>query len=184
MADLGQVMKRMAQLIETLVSSVPQPAVVCPTHRSPAHHTYLSHPNHPPSYASPSSCQTASIWTDTPVSLPSSPITIPQHHVLISPVDSLMHRPQDLQMGYSVIPSSTPPSTPDSSQAELRPHLPLSALNLPEISHVIDGASRSTRSRVHTSPPQDGGDEAPHQSSDCTPQTGLGEPHHSPDQGL
>ncbi|XP_070777287.1 voltage-gated delayed rectifier potassium channel KCNH8 [Enoplosus armatus] len=187
-ADLGRVMKRMTQLMETLMSSVPQPTVVCPTHYSPAHHTYL-HPNPPQSYPSPSSSQTASIWMDTPISLPSSPLTIPQQQGAICHQDSLTHRPQDLQLGYPVIPSSTLPPTLNLSALQLQPaiaepHLPSSPLNSPEISHYKDGLSGSIRSRVHSPPPQDEGDEGPLQISGCSPQTGLGGTYHNPTKGL
>lgn len=166
-ADLSQVMKRMAQIMETLMSPVPQSAVVCPTHHSPAHHTYLSPPNCAQSYVSPSSSQTATIWTDTPMSLPSSPLTIRQQHV------PMIHRPHSLQLGYPAIPSTTPPPNPNSS-----------ALSSAEMSHFTDGSSGSVRSRVHSSPPQDGGDEGPHQSSSCSLPTGLGGLYHNPNQGL
>ncbi|XP_026155967.1 potassium voltage-gated channel subfamily H member 8 [Mastacembelus armatus] len=156
-ADLGQVMKRMVQLMETLMSSVPQPAVVCPTHCSPAHHTYLPHLNPPQSYPPPSSPQTSSVWTDTPMSLPSSPLTIPQQHDPICHVDSFTLKPQDLQLGHPSIHSSTPPPTPISAVHHLHPQMPSSPLSSPEISHFKDGASSTIRSRVHSPPPQDGG---------------------------
>nr|XP_020469927.1 potassium voltage-gated channel subfamily H member 8 isoform X2 [Monopterus albus] len=156
-ADLGRVMKRMAQLMETLISSVPQPAVVCPTHYSPAHHTYLPHTNPPQSYPSPSSSQTALIWTDTPMSLPSSPLTIPQQHDLICHADSLTRRPQELQLRHTVIPSSAPTPAPNSSALQLQPNMYSSPLSSPEISHFKDGACSSIRSRVHSPPLQDGG---------------------------
>lgn len=181
-ADLGRVMKRMAQLMETLLSSVPPPPVVCPTHYSPVHHTYLPHPNPPQSYPSPS--QTASVWTDTPMSLPSSPLTVPLQHSAICHMDPLTHRPQDLQLGYPANPSSTPPPTPNSSALQLQPHMPSSPLSSPEISHYTDGACSSIRSRVHSPPPQDGGDEGPHQSSGCPPQIGLEGTYHKPTGGL
>ncbi|XP_074469993.1 voltage-gated delayed rectifier potassium channel KCNH8 [Sebastes fasciatus] len=183
-ADLGIVMKRMAHLMETLMTSTPQPTVVCPTHYSPAHLTYLSHPTPPMSYPSPCSSHTASVWTDTPMSLPSSPLSIPQQHgVMICHTDSLSHRPQDLQLGYSAVPSSTPTPTHNSPALQLQPvvvepHLPSSALSSPEISHYNDRVSVTIRSRVHSPPPQDGGDESP----GCSPQTGLGgTTYHNPD---
>ncbi|XP_067360388.1 potassium voltage-gated channel subfamily H member 8 [Channa argus] len=179
-ADLGQVMRRMAQLMETLMSSTPQPAVVCPTHYSPAHHTYMPHPNPAPSYASPSSCQTASIWTDTPLSVPSSPLIVAQQHVPICHVDSLTNKPQELRVGYPAISSSTPPPTPHSSVLQLQPHMPSSPLRSLEISHSKDRVSCSIRSRVHSPPLQDGGN----QSSGCSPKTGLAGPYHNPTKGL
>ncbi|XP_059206694.1 potassium voltage-gated channel subfamily H member 8 [Centropristis striata] len=182
-ADLGQVMRRMTQLMETLLSSAPQPTVVCPTHYSPAH--YLPHPTPPQSYPSPSSSQTASIWMDTPMSLPSSPLTIPQQHGAMCHQDPLTHRPQDLQLGYPAITSSSPPPTCNSSALQLQPvigesHPPSSPLSSPESSHYKDV---TIRSRVH-SPLQDGGDEGPHQSSGCSPQTGLGGTYHNQTKGL
>ncbi|KAE8282142.1 Potassium voltage-gated channel subfamily H member 8 ELK1 [Larimichthys crocea] len=188
-ANLGQVMKRMAQLMETLIPSVPQPTVICPTHYSPAHHTYLPHPNPPQSYPSPSSSQTASIWMDTPMSLPSSPIIIPQQHGAICHKDSFTHRPQDLQLGYPAIPSSTLPPSPNSSALQLQPiiaepHLPSSPFSSPEISQHKDRVSGSIRSRLHSPPLQDGGDEGPHQSSGCSPQTGLEGTYHNSTTGL
>lgn len=153
--------------------SVPQAAVVCPTHHSPAHHTYLSPPNCPQSYALPSSSQTASIWTDTPMSLHSSLLTIPQQHVPMSHVDSLVQRPHNLKLEYPTIPSSTPPQTQNSS-----------ALSYAEIFHFTDGSSCSLRSRVHSSPLQDRGDEGSHQSSGCAPHTGLGGPYRNSNQSL
>lgn len=171
MADLGQVMKRMAQIMETLVPPVPQVAVVCPTHHSPA---YLPPPpNCPQSYTLPSTSQTASIWTDTPMSLHSSLLTIPQQHVPMSHVDSLVQRPHNLQLGYPALPRSTPPPTPNSSA-------PGSA----EISRFTDGSTCSLRSRVHSSPPQDGGDEDPHRGSGCSPPTGLGGPCRNSNRSL
>ncbi|XP_044028107.1 potassium voltage-gated channel subfamily H member 8 isoform X2 [Siniperca chuatsi] len=187
-ADLGRVMKRMAQLMETLMSSVPQATVVCPTHYSPAHHTFLPHHNPPQSYPSPSSSQTASIWMDTPMSLPSSPLTIPLQHGAICHKDSLTHGPKELQLGYPTIPSSTLPPTPNSAlqlqPVIAEPHLPSSSLSSPETSHYKDGLSGSIRSRVHSPPTQDWGNEDPHQSSGCSQQTGLGGTYHNPTKGL
>ncbi|XP_070840574.1 voltage-gated delayed rectifier potassium channel KCNH8 [Chaetodon trifascialis] len=187
-ADLGRVMKRMAQLMETLMSSVPQPTVVCPTHYSPAHHTFHTpHPNPPQSYPPPSSSQTVSIWMDTPMSLPSSPIIIHQQHGAMCHKDSQTHRPQDIQLGHPAIPSSSLPPTPNSSSLQLQqsiiaePHLPSSSLSSPEISHYKDDLIRS---RLHSSPMQDGGDEGPHQTSGRSPPTGLGGTYHNPPKGL
>lgn len=161
------------------MSSMPQTTVVYPTHYSPAHHTYLPHPNPPQSYPSPSSSQTASIWMDTPMSLPSSPLTIPQQHGAMCHGDSLAHRPQDLLLGYPANPSPTLPSSPNSSALQLQPiivdpHLPSSPLSSPEISHNKDKVSGSIRSRFPSPPPEDRGDEDPRPSSGCSPQTGLG----------
>ncbi|XP_034748600.1 potassium voltage-gated channel subfamily H member 8 [Etheostoma cragini] len=178
-ADLGQGMKRMAQLMETLMSA-PQPTVVCSTHCSPAHITYLPHPTPPMSYPSPASSQTASIWTDTPISLPSSPFTIPQQHGAICQTDSLTHRSQDLQLRYPAIPSSSPPTTHNTSALQRQP----SPLSSPEISYYKEGVLVSIRSRVHSPTPRDGGDEGPHQSSGCSPQPRHGGTYHNPTKGL
>ncbi|XP_070702239.1 voltage-gated delayed rectifier potassium channel KCNH8 [Pempheris klunzingeri] len=188
-ADLGQVMKRMAQLMENLMSSMPQSTVICPTHYSPAHHTYLPHPNPPQSYPSPSSSQTACIWMDTPMSLPSSPHTIPQQHGAKCHQDSLIHRPQDLQLGNPTFASSTLPPATNSSALQIQsvitdPHLPSSPLSSPEISHHKEEVLDSIRSWVHSPPPQDEGDEGPHQSSGCSPQTRLQGTYHNPTEGL
>ncbi|XP_045915121.1 potassium voltage-gated channel subfamily H member 8 [Micropterus dolomieu] len=188
-ADLGRVMKRMAQLMETLISPMPQPTIVCPTHYSPAHHTCQPYPNPPQSYPLPTSSQTASICIDTPMSLPSSPLTIPQQHGAIFHKDSLTHRPQDVQLAYPTILSSTLPPTPNSSALQLQPiitepHLPSSPVSSPEISHYKDELSGSIRSKVHSPPTQDVGDDSPHQSSGCSTQTGLGGTYHNPTKGL
>lgn len=108
MADIRQVMKRMVQIMETLLPSLPQSTAACPTHCSPGHHTYLSHPNPAQSFPSPSSSQMASIAMDTPMSLPSSPVIAPQQHSGVHHRDA--HRPQDLQLGCSGPPSSRLPS--------------------------------------------------------------------------
>ena len=52
-ADLGQVMKRMAHLMETLMSSVPAPSVDCLSHRLQTQCPYLP-PSSPPSPPTPS----------------------------------------------------------------------------------------------------------------------------------
>ncbi len=182
-------MKRMAQLMETLMPSVPQPTVVCPTHYSPVRHTYLPHPNPPQSYPSPSSSHTASIWMDTPVSLPSSPIIIPPQHGAICHQDSQMHRPQDLQLGYPAVPGSSLPPSPNSSTLQLLPIVPeppllSSPLSSPESSYYKDGVSDSIRSGVHSPLLCDEGDEDPHQSSGCSLQSGHGGTYHNPNKGL
>lgn len=175
--------------MEAFMPSVPHPTIVCPTHYSPAHHTYLPHPNPPQSYPSPSSSQTASIWMDTATSLPSSPAIIPQQHGAMCHKDFLTHRPQDLQLGYPTIPNPTLPPTPNSTDLQLQPiiaepHLPSSPLSSPEISHYSDGVSGSIRSRGQSPPLQERRDEDPHQSSGCSPKTGLGGTYHNPTKGL
>ncbi|XP_068603669.1 potassium voltage-gated channel subfamily H member 8 [Brachionichthys hirsutus] len=189
-ADLGHVMKRMVHLMETLVPLVPQPAVVCPTHYSPAHHTYLRHPDPPQSYSSQSPSQTTSLWMDPPISLPPpSPIVIHQQHGGMCHKDSLTHRPQDLQRMCPNVPSSNLPPVPSSPALRLppivaEPHLPTSHLSSPEILQHKNGVSGSIRSRVQSPSLQDRGDEDPHQSSGCPPHSGLGGTYHNPAKGL
>lgn len=182
-------MKRMVQLMENLLPSVPQPTVVCPTHYSPAHHTYLSHPNPSQSYPSPSSSQTASIWMDTPLSLPSSPVIIPQQHGAVCHKDSLTYRPQELQLGYPALPSSALPTTPNSFALQLQPIItepqpPSSPLSSPEMSQHKDKVSGSIKSKEHSPPLQDSGDEGVHQSSGGSPQTGFRGTYHNLNKGL
>lgn len=107
-ADLRQVMKRMVQLMETLLPSLPPSSGVCPAHCSPGHHTHLPHPNPAQSFPSPSSSQVASISMDTPMSLPSSPVLVPQQHSVVHHRDAL--RPHDLQMGCPVLAGPLLPS--------------------------------------------------------------------------
>ncbi|KAI4817443.1 hypothetical protein KUCAC02_010844, partial [Chaenocephalus aceratus] len=172
-SDLGQVMRRMAQLMETLMTSAPQPAVVCPTHCSPAHLTYLHHPQ---AYPPPSPAHTATM------SFPSSPYNAPQHHGAICQADPLIYRQQDLQLGYPAIPSSTPPLIRDSPSLLIaEPHSLSSPLSSPEVSPYKDGVSVSFRSILDGPPAQHEGDEDPHQS--CS-QTGLGVTYHRPTKGL
>ncbi|XP_030597110.1 potassium voltage-gated channel subfamily H member 8 [Archocentrus centrarchus] len=185
-ADLGQVMKRMAQLMETLMTSVPQPAVVCPTHYSPAHHTYLHHSPSPQTYPSPFPSQTATMWTDTSMSLPSSPLIISQQHGAVCHVDSLIHRNQDLHLGDLTVLSSTPPPAANSSALQVQPssvisepHMPLSHLSSPEFSHCRGRASSFTSPGAHSPPPRDGGDEGLIQSSGGSPHV-----YHSPTNDL
>ncbi|XP_072226361.1 voltage-gated delayed rectifier potassium channel KCNH8 [Leuresthes tenuis] len=190
-ADLGQIMKRMAQFMESLLPSVPQTAVVCPVHYSPAHHTHLHPPTSPQSYHIPSPSKAASTWTDPPMQLPSSSLTISQQHTAMCHTGSLTHRPQNLQSGYPPITSSTPPSTTDTSAIQLQPSsiiseplLPSSFPSSPDFLRNTDGASSSISSRVPSSPPPDGGEEGPHQRSGCSPQTGHGKFNHNETQGL
>uniref|UniRef100_A0A665W3Z3 Voltage-gated delayed rectifier potassium channel KCNH4 n=1 Tax=Echeneis naucrates TaxID=173247 RepID=A0A665W3Z3_ECHNA len=181
-ADLGQVMRRMVHLMESLMSSVPPSSVDCSMYNSPARHTHMPHLNPPQSHSS--SFQTASLWTDTPMSMLYSSLTTPQQHGTMCHTDTLTHRPQDLQLGHSAIPSSTPPSTPISSALQMHPHMPSSTHGSLEISYYKDRACSSIRSRAHSPPPQDGGDEGPHHSSGCSAQTGFGEAYYKPAQGL
>lgn len=167
MADLGQVMKRMVHLMETLMSSTPPPSLDCKAHFSAGHHSFL------PYMTPPQSCppQTSSVWTDTPVSLPSSPLTTPHQHGAVCNLDSHTHRPLDLDLGYAAIP--------------MQPHMPSLSFSSPEISHHTDRVHSPIRSRVHSPPPQDGGDEGPPQSSlECSPQTGQAQGHLKPAEGL
>lgn len=154
-------MKRMATLMETLTPSVPQPAIICPPHYSPAHHTYLHCPSPPQPCHSPS--KAASIWTDAPIPLPCSSLTMSQQHAAMCYADSLTHRPQSLQLVYPANPRSTPPLTPDLSCRQQQPPSVIPEPLMP---------SGSARLRVHSPPPQDGGDEDPHKSPECSSQTG------------
>ncbi|XP_006787688.1 potassium voltage-gated channel subfamily H member 8 [Neolamprologus brichardi] len=188
-ADLGQVMKRMAQLMETLMMSVPQPAVVCPTHYSPARHTYLHHSPSRQTFPSPFPSQTATVWTETPISLPSSPLIMSQQHSTLC--HSLIHKTQDLLLGDIDIPSSTPSPTASSLALQVQPssvisepHMPLSHLSSPEFPQCRGRASSSIRPGAHSPPPQDGGHEGLIQSSGGSPQTGLGDVNHNPTKDL
>lgn len=190
MADLGQVMKRMAQLMETLVTSVPPPAVVCPTHYSPARHTYLHHSPSPQTYPSPFPSQTATMWTDTSMSLPSSPLIISQQHGAVCHVDSLIHRNQDLHFRHFAVPSSSPSPADNSSALQVQPssaisepHMPFSHLSSPVFSSCRGRAS-SFAGPVVSPPPRDGGDEGLLQSSGGSPQTTRGDVYHSPTKDL
>ncbi|CAG5890851.1 unnamed protein product [Menidia menidia] len=171
-ADLGQIMNRMAQFMENLVPSVPQTAVVCPVHYSPAHHTYLHRPASPQSYPLPSHSKAASTWTQVP---PSS-VTISQEHVAGCNTDSLPNRPQNIQSGCPSISSSTPPSVPDTTTIQ--------PLISPDVSPESDGASSPLRPGVPHSPARDGGEEQPRQSSVCSPQTGHERFNPNESQGL
>ncbi|XP_028316812.1 potassium voltage-gated channel subfamily H member 8 [Gouania willdenowi] len=175
-SDLGQVMKRMAQLMETLMPSVPQPALVCPAHFSPAHHTYLHHSSPPQSYPSPSSSQTASVWTDTPTSLPACPFTISQQLGVTCHVESYTQRPQSLHLRCPTVASPALPSAYQllPSFAATEPLMPSSSLSSPDFSHFKDGVSSPFSSRVHSPSLQDGGEEGPLLSSGHSSQTGLG----------
>ncbi|XP_041823291.1 potassium voltage-gated channel subfamily H member 8 isoform X2 [Melanotaenia boesemani] len=162
-AELGQVMKRIAHLMETFMSTAPQPAVVCPMHYSPAHHTYL-HPSNPPQ-SLPSFSKSESICTDPLIPLTSSSFTISQQQSTMCHLDSILHRPQNLQSGYPPIPSSTPLPAPDTSFLQLHPssvtsktpmHSP--PLCSPDFSHKEDRALSSIKLGEHSSPPQDRGE--------------------------
>lgn len=182
-------MKRMVQLMETLIPSVPQPAVICPTHYSPAHHTYLHCRTPPQPYSSPSPSKAASIWTDLPVPLPSSPLTISQQHGTICHVDSLTHRAQSLQLQYPAIPRATlPPDIsvlqPQPPSVASEPPMPSTSFSSPDFSRDKDGAPSTVTPRVHIPPPQDGGEDGPYRSSGCPSQTGLGGLYPNPTLGL
>lgn len=158
-ADLRQVMKRMVQLMETLLPSLPQPSVVCPARCSPGHHAYLSHANPAQSFPSSSSSQLASISMDTPMSLPSSPVVVPQHHGVVHHRDA--HRPHDLQAGCPVLPSSILPS--NSFALHFQPILtetrfPSSPVGSPAASQRKDAASGPIQSRQHSLLMPDRGD--------------------------
>lgn len=186
-SDLGRVMRRMVQLMENLLPSVPQPSVVCPTDYSPAHRVPLPHPSPPRSYPSPTSSHSASPWTDTPVSLPSSPVVVPQPRAAICNRDFLTHRPQNLQPGVPASPGCTLPPAPNSLVLQLRcsatePLAPSSPLSPPEMSQHTEAVS--TMSREHSPSLRGGGDEGLHQTPGCSPQTGHGGTFHEPTMGL
>ncbi|KAM9385711.1 voltage-gated delayed rectifier potassium channel KCNH8 [Pholidichthys leucotaenia] len=187
-ADLGQVMKRMVHFMETLLPSAPQPTLVCPTHYSPVHHTHLHHPTSPQPYpAAQFSPQTASIWTDTPRSLPSSPLTICQQRGPLCHMDSRSNSPQDCWSGDPAVSSSTPDSSvleQQLSSTTSEPHMPSSLISSPDFSYHKDGGSASIRPRIHTPPPQDGGDEGSLQSSGNSPKTGFRDIYHNPTKHL
>lgn len=169
MAEIRQVMKRMVQLMETLLPSLPQSSVVCPTHCSPGHHTYLSHPSPAQSFPSPSSSQTASVVMDTPISLPSSPVIVPQQH------GAVYHR--DLQVGCSGLPSSRLPS--HSFALHFKPiltetHFPFSPVSSPITSQRKDEVSGPVTSRQHSPLLPDQGNVSRRQSSGCSTHTELG----------
>lgn len=169
MSDLGQVMRRMVQLMENLLPSVPQPPVVCPTHYSPAHRAHLPHPSPPRSYPSPSSSHSASPWTDTPMSLPPSPVVVPQPRGAICNRDFLTHRPQNLQPGLPASPGSTLPPAPNSLVLQLRcsaaePLAPSSPLSPPETSQHTETVCGAVMSREHSPSLRGGGDEDLHQT--------------------
>lgn len=171
------------------MTSVPQPAVVCPTHYSPAHHTYLHHSPSRQTFPSPFPSQTATVWTETPMSLPSSPLIMSQQHSTLC--HSLIHKTQDLLLGDIGIPSSTPSPTASSLALQVQPssvisepHMPLSHLSSPEFSHCRGRASSSIRPGAHSPPPQDGGHEGLIQSSGGSTQTGLGDVNHNPTKDL
>ncbi|XP_076006052.1 voltage-gated delayed rectifier potassium channel KCNH8 [Genypterus blacodes] len=199
-ADLGRLMRRMAQLMDTLMLSVSTPPVpICPAHCSPGHLAYLSRPNLPHGYPVPPSSQAAPIWTDTPMSLPSPsgvpfpPHTFTQQHGGVCHVDSasITHRPQDLHLGNPVGPSSSLPSTPNVSTVQLHstrsssittdtstePHPSSSS---PEMSPYKDAVAEPIRSRAST----DWGVPGPQQSSGSSPQTGLGGTFHNQTKDL
>ena len=181
----------MSQLMEALVSSGPEPAVVCPTHYTPTHHAYLHPPSHPQCHPSPSPSKTASLWTDPPMPLPSPSLTISQQQSSMCHTDSLINRPQTLQIEYSTVQSSTPPTSPDTpalqpQSASVIAERPTCSpsYKLQDFSCNEDMASNPIRSRIHSPSPQDGEDEDPCQSSGCSPQTSLGTVYCNPTQNL
>ncbi|XP_011479155.1 potassium voltage-gated channel subfamily H member 8 [Oryzias latipes] len=188
-ADLGQVMKRMAQLMETLIPSVQPPTIVCPAHYSPAHHMCLRPATPTRSCPSPSPSKTASIWTEAPMPLTSPSLAAAQQHSVMCHTDFLIHRPQSLQAACPAMPSSASPLTPDSYQ--LQPASVISELPMPSSSCSLHDipccevqAPTPIMSSVDSSPPQDGGQRGLYHSSGSSPQTGLGLVHRCPNQGL
>lgn len=188
-SDLGRVMRRMVQLMENLLPSVPQPPVVCPTHHSPAHRAPLPQPSPPRSYPSPSFSHGASPRTDAPTSLPSSPVVAPQPRGAICNRDFLTHRPQNLQPGVPASPGSTLPPAPNPLVLQLRcsaaePPAPSSPLSPPETSRHAETVRGAVVSREHSPPLRGRGDEGLHQTPGRSPQTGHGGSFHKPTTGL
>ncbi|XP_057684353.1 potassium voltage-gated channel subfamily H member 8 [Corythoichthys intestinalis] len=155
-ADLGQVMKRMAQLMETLMSSTPQTTPACRPYASAGDCVQPPDTNSPPHYPSPLLSRTPSIWTDAPTSPPTS-------HA---------HGPRDLQTGYS----HPAPFHTHTSSIIVESRLTSS----PETYRNEDGLSTSIRSRGRSPPPRVGSDASPHWSSEC----GLVEIHQNPNKTL
>lgn len=162
--------------METLVPSLPQSSVVCPTHCSPGHHTFLPYPSPAQSLPLPSSSQTASVAMDTPMSLPSSPVTAAQQHSAVYHRDA--HRPQDPQVGCSGLPGSRLPS--HSFALHFQPlltetHFSFSPGSSPITSQRKDEGSGPVSSRQH-SPllPDQRRAVSRRQSSGCPAQTELG----------
>ncbi|XP_077446369.1 voltage-gated delayed rectifier potassium channel KCNH8 isoform X4 [Stigmatopora argus] len=88
--DLGQVMKRMARLMETLVSPAPQ--------ITPERHIRPPDTNPTPQYPSPLSSRTSSLWTEPPGSAATGPL--------------------DLQPGPTFFQTRVPPIITESSSPE------------------------------------------------------------------
>ncbi|KAM4631517.1 voltage-gated delayed rectifier potassium channel KCNH8 [Polymixia lowei] len=214
-AELGRIMRSMAHLMETLISLPHHPAVVCPAHCSPGHAAYLSHATPPQSNPSLSSCSQTAPWTDTPLSspftcsAPTPPLTLPQHNegigICHADPTTIIHRPQDIQLGYprscpSPGPSLIPAPCPPRGALQLQPTLSSSSFirdtsssfTSPGIPHCPAGGTGSNRSRAHSvegppSPLQDGregGVTASHQSSGSLPRSGPGSTSHHQTRGL
>ncbi|XP_067112407.1 LOW QUALITY PROTEIN: potassium voltage-gated channel subfamily H member 8 [Osmerus mordax] len=164
-ADLGRLMKGMAHLMESLLSTPPS---VCPTHFSPRHSAYLSHPTPPQSYPS----QTAPLWTDTALAT-ASPVTLAQRHLGIrhANTDSAVQpRPPETQLRYScpgpapgprsppflpyspLLPALSSSSLTDTSTEPLLPPSPL-ALSGTRLYRTGDASSRSRAHSLETPPP-------------------------------
>lgn len=150
--------------METLLP-LPQSSVVCPTHRSPGHHSYLSHPNPAQSFPSLSS-QMASISIDTPMSLPSSPLIVPQQHSVLYHRDAC--RPQDLQVPPNSFPHHFQPILTETQ-------FPSSCVSVPGTPQHKEDTSGPNKSRQHSPPRPDQGEGSCRQSSGCCTQTELGE---------
>ncbi|XP_061885257.1 potassium voltage-gated channel subfamily H member 8 [Entelurus aequoreus] len=135
-SDLGQMMKRMSQLMETLMSPGAQAGLVC----SPGHHMFQPHTSCLPS---PPLSQTASVWTDTPTSLPPPWRPGPRDLPFPSPV-----------MAAEAGLTSSPLSSPETCR------------------QGQDGLSTSIRSRACGPPPRDGGYARLHGGSGCSLQSG------------
>ncbi|XP_042165771.1 potassium voltage-gated channel subfamily H member 8-like [Oncorhynchus tshawytscha] len=190
-AELGQVMRSMAHLMESLISG---PKPLYPAHFVPGHPTYLSHPaptSHatpPQSYPPPS--QTGPLWEDTPLTTP-SPCTSPlvghvQRHPGMFHVDPALtafpHRPQNLHLVYPLCPGPAPsplsrPYPPSFSLTDASTELLLpSPLTSPGTPHCGEGGGAGSfrlraRSLETPQPPRDRRGGAP-QSPGSLPRPG------------
>ncbi|XP_061598714.1 LOW QUALITY PROTEIN: potassium voltage-gated channel subfamily H member 8 [Cololabis saira] len=117
-SDLRQDTRRILQLME--MGSGLQPAGVCPVPYSPTRRAELHRPAHAPYHPSSPPSNTASIWTDPPMPSPTSSLTISKQHSWMCHTDSVMNRPQTLQVEYADVLSSASTPTPDTSALQLQ----------------------------------------------------------------
>ncbi|KAM6958875.1 voltage-gated delayed rectifier potassium channel KCNH8 [Aplochiton taeniatus] len=208
-AELGRVMRSMAHLLESLMPTPPQPAVVCPTHCSPGHPTHLSQPTPLQPYPFRPPSQTGPWWPDAPLSAPSpctappSPVTFPrwQSRLCHSPSDPqrlqkvwLPHPPCPSPGPHSSppYPSHTAPVQPTLSSPSFADSLAPSPLSSPGTSHFGGQRGSSMLSRSHSLetslPLLCGGNQAgilpPHQISGSLPRPGPGGTSQHQNRGL